>query len=97
MWWEVPCVDRNTEITDYGLSYSPTSDPNDVVGIRVDDDIRRFTATGLIPRTEYTVKVRAEHISLRGGVPTFLIGQFANTTMTTRAAEGLLVVTLSVR
>ena len=90
-------MDRNTEITDYGLSYSPTSDPNDVVGIRIDDDIRRFTATGLIPRTEYTVKVRAEHISLRGVVTTFLIGPLASTTVTTRAAEGLLVVTESVR
>ena len=90
-------MDRNTEITDYGLSYEPTSDPNDIVGIRVDDDIRRFTATGLIPRTEYTVKVRAEHFSLRGVVVTFLTGPFSSTTITTRAAKGLLVVTESVR
>ena len=97
MWGEVPCVDRNTEITDYGLSYGPTSDPNDIVGIHVDDDIRTFTASKLIPRTEYTVKVRAEHISLRGVVTTFLTGPFSSTTVTTRAPEGLLGVTQSVR
>ena len=89
-------MDRNTEITDYTLSYEPTSDPNDIVGIRVDDDTRTFTATGLIPRTEYAVKVRAEHFSLIGVVTTFLTGPFASTTVTTRAAEGLLVVTQSV-
>ena len=88
-------MDRNTEITNYTLSYEPTSDPDDVVGIRVNDDIRRFTATGLIPRTEYTMKVLAEHNSLRGVVTTHLTGPFANTTVTTRAAEGLLVVTQS--
>ena len=90
-------MDRNTEITDYGLSYGPTSDPNDIVGIHVDDDIRTFTASKLIPRTEYTVKVRAEHISLRGVVTTFLTGPFSSTTVTTRAPEGLLGVTQSVR
>ena len=89
-------MDRNTEITDYGLSYGPTSDPNDIVGIGVDDDIRRFTATGLIPRTEYTVEVQAEHNSLRGRETIRLTGPFASTTVTTRAAEGLLVVTQSV-
>ena len=88
MWEEVPCADRNTEITDYRLSY----EPNDIVGIRVDDDIRRFTATGLIPRTEYTVKVRAEH----SGIEVFT-GPFASITATTRAPEGLLVVPQSVR
>ena len=90
-------MDRNTEITDYGLSYGPTSDPNDIVGIRVDDDIKTFTATGLIPRTEYTVKVRAEHFTLRGVVIIFLTGPFSSTTVTTRAPEGLLWVTQSVR
>ena len=96
MWGEVPCVDRNTEITEYSLSYGPTSDPNDIVGIRVDDDIRTFTTTGLIPRTEYTVKVRAKHISLRGVGTTFLTGPFSSTTVTTRAPEGLFWVTQSV-
>ena len=84
-------MDRNTDITDYGLSYKPTSDPNDNVIIYVDDDIRRFTATGLIPRTEYTVNVQAEHFSIRGVVLTFLIGPFSSTTVTTRGPEGQLV------
>ena len=88
-------MDRNAEITHYGLSYGLTSDsndPNNIVEIRVDDDTRTFTATGLIPRTEYTVKVRAERLKT-----IFFIGPFANTIVTTRAAEGMLVVTESVR
>ena len=85
---EVPCV-RNSETTNYGLIYWPTSDPYDIVSFLIDDDIRRFTATGLIPRTEYTVKVRAIHFSFRGGLATFLAGPFSITTVTTRAPEGL--------
>ena len=59
--------------------------------------MRRFTATGLIPRTEYIVEVRAEDLTRDDDGNIFnLIGPLANTTETTREAEGMLVVTQSI-
>ena len=44
-------MDRNSEITGYTVTFGPTTEP--VTGT----DNRVFTATGLIPRTEYTFQV----------------------------------------
>ena len=91
-----PCEDQNTEISDYFLRYAPTSHPSQRT-TRVITDMRMFTATGLIPRTEYIVEVRAEDLTRDDDGNVFnLLGPFAYTTETTREAEGLLVVTQSV-
>ena len=89
-------MDRNTEISGYFLHYAPTSNPSQKTTLVT--NMRMFTATGLIPRTEYIVEVRAEDFNRDDDGNVFnLRGPFVNTTETTRAAEGLLVVTESVR
>ena len=47
-WDRVECLDRNSEITGYTVSYGSVSD--DVSGT----DMREYTASGLIPRTRYS-------------------------------------------
>ncbi len=53
-WDRVSCVQRNSDITGYQISYGYT-----VGGITLDNasipgtDMREFTASGLIPRTRY--------------------------------------------
>ncbi len=57
-WDRVSCVQRNSDITGYQISYGYT-----VEGITLDSvnvpgtDMREFTASGLIPRTQYTFLV----------------------------------------
>ncbi len=50
-WDRVSCVQRNSDITGYQISYD--GDPVNVTGT----DVREFTASGLIPRTQYTFLV----------------------------------------
>ncbi len=50
-WDRVSCVQRNSEITGYQISYD--GDSVNVPGT----DMREFTASGLIPRTQYTFLV----------------------------------------
>ena len=45
------CLDRNSEITRYSVTFGPTN--KTVTGT----DNRVFSATGLIPRTRYTFRV----------------------------------------
>ena len=96
MWGLVlPCEDQNAEISGYFLRYAPTSHPSQRTTIVT--DVRMFTATGLIPRTEYIVEVRGEDLTRDDDGNIFnLHGPFSSTTVTTRAPEGLLVVTESV-
>ena len=64
-WDRVPCVDRNAEITQYTVRYGPTG-ADSSRGFSVSDiNNRMFTAMTLIPRTNYTIQVEADHIDLR--------------------------------
>ena len=55
------CIDRNSEITGYIVRYAQTGNTTTVsesVSGTSDSD-RRFTASGLVPRTSYTFEVAA--------------------------------------
>ena len=58
LWGEVPCSDRNGEITSYTVEYSSTTPPttNTMSG----SSSRELVVGGLLPRTSYTFTVRAE-------------------------------------
>ena len=67
-WGRVSCVQRNSEITGYRVTYGRTESPvarrqlgeTQVVDIAgTADSDRQFTATGLLPRTSYTFSVVA--------------------------------------
>ena len=69
------------------MFYNPTSDPSDrTSGVVMDTSNRVFTASGLIPRTEYTIEVVPRHIDNTEGI--FLIGVSATITMTTGVPQG---------
>ncbi len=52
-WDRVACIDRNSEIIGYRVTFGPTSTTETVTGT----DMRTLTASGLIPRTQYTFTV----------------------------------------
>ena len=68
-WTEVPCSDRNGEITGYTVEYSSTAPPttNTVSG----SSSRELVVGGLLPRTNYTFTVRAEGASHSTSATTF--------------------------
>ncbi len=88
MWETVPCAGRNAEITQYTVFYNPTSDPSDrISGSVMDTSNRVFTASKLIPRTEYTIEVYPDHIDFTDRI--FLTGVSpATITMTTGVPQG---------
>ena len=57
-WSSVPCIDRNSEITGYALRYGEVSD-TEREQISIDGELETYTITGLVPYTNYTVKVTA--------------------------------------
>jgi hypothetical protein len=68
MWGRVDCVQRNSEITGYGITFGRTGgsivvrqllEENMVAVNGTGPGDRTFTATGLLPRTSYTFNVRA--------------------------------------
>ena len=67
-WGRVPCKDRNAAITRYALIYGPSSDSSVRSGIFVMDINTNnvYTITGLLPRTGYTIQVRADHATVFG-------------------------------
>ena len=56
-WTEVPCSDRNGEITDYTVEYSSTTPPT--TNTTSGSSSRELVVGGLLPRTSYTFTVRA--------------------------------------
>ena len=56
-WTEVPCSERNREITGYTVEY------NSMVVAVPDPSNRRLVVGGLLPRTSYTFSVRAQGAS----------------------------------
>ena len=59
---------QNIEITRYALIYGPSSDSSVRSGIFVMDINTNnvYTITGLLPRTGYTIQVRADHATVFG-------------------------------
>ena len=60
-WGRVSCIDRNSEITGYTVRYGQTGSTTTVMESvsGTSDSDRMFTASGLIPRTNYTFEVAA--------------------------------------
>ncbi len=90
MWGTVSCAGRNADINQYTVFYNPTSDPSDsAFGFVMDTSNRVFTASGLIPRTNYTIEVVPRHIDLSGVMGIILTGVSpATITMTTGVPQG---------
>ena len=83
-WDKVSCVQRNSDITGYQITYGytvegTTLDSASILGT----DMREFTASGLIPRTQYTFLVTPLMIS-NSGMGT----QVASVVRETSPAEG---------
>ena len=90
-WDRVPCFWRNIEITGYQWTVILTSDPDvlmsgGVEGTETNDRI--LTIPGLIPRSNYTVSVRALRFSLMDLMPMFYTGPSAVITAVTAVPSG---------
>ena len=85
-WGRVNCIDRNSEITDYTVRYGQTGSTTTVMESvsGTSDSDRMFTASGLIPRTNYTFEVAAAGSEGTGPFST-------GTTVETLAPEGVYV------
>jgi hypothetical protein len=59
-WTELPCSDRNGEITGYAVEYSSTVPPHTNTVTVSSSTNTRLVVGGLTPRTSYTFKVRAK-------------------------------------
>ena len=59
-WTELPCSDRNGEITGYTVEYSSTTLPHNNIVIVSGSSNTRLVVGGLLPRTNYTFSVRAQ-------------------------------------
>ena len=80
-------MDINADIHRYYVSYGPTSYPTERRGGVTGVDNRVFTASGLIPMTNYTFQVYATHIDLTLQPP-LLYGPPATLTAVTKEPEG---------
>ena len=56
-WTELPCTDRNGEVTDYTVEY------NSMTVTASGSNNRRLVVGSLLPRTSYTFRVRADGAS----------------------------------
>ena len=87
-WQRVRCVNRNADITNYVVQYVGVFESR---GFSVPDDPREYTFTGLVPWTNYTIAVAAQHINLRENPPVFLIGAEQEVTASTLPVQGTYV------
>ena len=90
-WGRVPCRDRNAEIGRYIVLYVPVSGGEEMA--MEESNIRQTNnanITGLIPRTAYTIYVRADHDNIITG--TLLGTMRATVTATTLVPEGKVLV-----
>ena len=69
-WGEVPCLQRNGEITGYTVT-ATNSDGMEEGTASVDVDARQATISGLTPSTQYTVSVAA--VNSAGTGPTITL------------------------
>ena len=72
-WDRVECIERNSEITGYRVSYGSVVETV---------SMRQYTASGLVPRTEYTFQVLPVSGSVLGTVP-------SSQTTVTNISEGI--------
>ncbi len=56
-WDRVSCLTRNSEITGHEVTFGPTSSSTRTTESITGTEMRTFTVTGLIPRTQYTFQV----------------------------------------
>ena len=64
-WSELPCSDRNGEITGYTVEYSSTTPPPHTNTVTVSGSSNtRLVVGGLLPRTGYTFSVGAQGTDL---------------------------------
>ena len=59
-WTELPCSDRNGEITGYTVEYSSTTPLHTNTVTVSGSSTTRLVVVGLLPRTNYTFSVRAQ-------------------------------------
>ena len=59
-WGEVPCEDRNGEITGYTVQYTADNPPHTGTMAVSGMDNRMAVVSNLLPRTSYSILVRAE-------------------------------------
>ena len=64
-WTELPCSDRNGEITGYTVEYSSTTPPQTNTVTVSGSSTTRLAVGGLLPRTNYTFSVRAQGAAAR--------------------------------
>ena len=69
-WGEVPCPQRNGEITDYTVTATNSGGTEEGTA-SVDIDARQATISGLTPSTQYTVSVAAVNSAGTGPPTTF--------------------------
>jgi len=87
-WGDVPCTDRNSNITGYSGRYKLTESSYTVTAVSFNTmvGISNFTATGLIPRSNYTIEVEAVNINYTS--MKFFIGVPSVITATTAVSQG---------
>ena len=81
-WDRVDCLERNGETDSYRVVDYPTLYPNERSGRTIagtEDSDRKFSVTGLTPRTSYTFEVQASNpgFDLRGAPATLTVNTTA--------------------
>ena len=80
-WGRVSCIDRNSEITGYTVRYGQTGSTTTVMESVSGTSDRMFTASGLIPLTDYSFEVAA--VSSEGATGPFSTGTTVETSGST--------------
>ena len=71
-WTELPCSERNGEITGYTVEYNSTTPPPHTNTVTVSGSSNtRLVVGGLLPRTNYTFSVRALGAAMARSVTRF--------------------------
>lgn len=86
-WSRVTCIDRNAEITNYAIRDAIAGDM-DFNGRSVPTFPRQYLVEGLIPGTNYTIGVAAQHVDLSASPPIFLAGVEGTVMASTLPVEG---------
>ena len=78
-WDRVPCLERNADITQYDVSHCLASDSScgtiEIVPFVDNMANRVLNITGLIPRTNYIIRISADHINFDSRM--YLLGPYS--------------------
>lgn len=88
-WQRVPCVDRNTEVTQYVIRVGQTQVADTEGLVRQVHEPRVFTVMELIPQTGYTIGVAAQRQDFSASPVIFLAGVEADVTASTQPVPGM--------